>query len=1551
MGDISDFFESLDAAVGQSRVERALTVRFDLGSAGSWTLRASPLEAGSVEHDAPDARPEPTDCTLTCALDVLLDLANGRRKPAVAFMKGLISVKGDKSVFVALQPIIRRAARDFKAQREARNTTPSGTMRVVVHGASVVADSRESFAVYLLEIFEGDARWTLTRRWSEVRAVARRIRKLRASEVGGAALPTLPRTLDFAGSLEQAFLAKRAEIVASYLTDVLAAVPCSVLHASGPCPALRLFLAPNEVGDGAPGAPMSPLRSPSFSSPPHSGPRRTSMTDDGSTLNGFESLGGVQAFRTSASFGDRRAGSMLSPGWLPLNSPAPFSPLAASSTTGARRVEDVYATPLNGDDGDGADGASDANDGADNVGYLVEALVAAAAPQPIRAEHDEATLEARRGVLRRLRSFEAASKGETVRMRLVRVVTTAVDIGCRFLLPAALGVLAAAHGWALTMLLLLRSAMLFLIKCEPWTRVTAVAALAILVMVVEQQLLPVVSNGTAHGHGHAHGHVGTELNLSTAGASGPAQLVLAAATSSGADPSVALGGRDETPMGEEEPAPLPPDSAVPVPVDDLTSSPPSPQRPAEEGASTVAVIYSLLHAVGGEQRLSASAERLGRLPQMIITTVHSAPVRSIAALVAQLLTTIISVLFGRLGRVYSVGFSVMFLYWILGKISEALAKHFSLFRRHEDAAWSMIHRLVAPNVCQAFVELKSVFVKFGQYLGGRADIVPPEWAASLRLLQDDLPACPASHLRSTIRDEFGRPAASLFEELDAEPIASASVAQVHVGRLKLEHSLPADREAGVGTKVVLKLQHRAIEPLMRKDMVACLRLCRFAKWLNPDFHAMYTVMDAWQHEMFHEFDFANEAENLRLVAQNLRRAGVDAAVPAPIEGMVGRRAFAMTFEDGFKITDDEALAMHAVDREQLMTRVVQIYAQQLFVDGFFNADPHAGNLMVQVKHGRALPVLLDFGMTVKLTNAERLAYAELAFAAQQMDIQRLQSAVRALGIKNNQMDKDPSRDLDFWRFFLRDTSARAQSREQANAFFKRKMDERNEDQAKGEETRKLQTLPPSFVFFWRVIGLLRGLCASLDVQVAYMDILAARAKVALARCTPAPQRALSVAPTIEPLPAGLLPLHQRLASLCMQLCHEGSVQAGVQVCVQRSSATLAEACAGFRGIIDPRGMRVDVPMPLLELSTLVPVLAVHQLVASGRARYNEPLKAEWPGCEAAARAGYTIADALGLRVPLDGSSLWKQPVHVLADLDAQFVRVASSPFVASKQGEAASTAAGATKLTSSATAFATLLAGIVQGICGEAYLRALSSRLMEPLGLTGILHPGGLSEQKQKEAATASTGFGAQLQRFSAMRPPAGEGAGGAGGMPAREADNEGRPINGDAAHGVNGHVKDEEKDPTGNGPDAASKFAHEIPLNAGMVNDAQMREGCVPGLGSFSTARGMCVLMGAAARGETGPLSSLAVESGVETSSIFGERTWARGVQRYECTGGTEPHVLGMHSFSGSFAFCCPRSGVSVAILLNDGQLDYSVTRRILEAISEELGIGHIDFLGGGLF
>ena len=117
-----------------------------------------------------------------------------------------------------------------------------------------------------------------------------------------------------------------------------------------------------------------------------------------------------------------------------------------------------------------------------------------------------------------------------------------------------------------------------------------------------------------------------------------------------------------------------------------------------------------------------------------------------------------------------------------------------------------------------------------------------------------------------------------------------------------------------------------------------------------------------------------------------------------------------------------------------------------------------------------------------------------------------------------------------------------------------------------------------------------------------------------------------------------------------------------------------------------------------------------------------------------------------------------------------------------------------------------------------------------------------------------------------------------------------------------------------------------------------------------------MCKLLAAVASGSLVPGAVLRGEGGegsehVEESTLFGPRRWHLGLQQYSCHGGREPFTLGMHSSGGSVAYLCPRSQVSVTVLLNDCQLEYSATRRILALISQELKLGYVDFLEGGLF
>jgi CubicO group peptidase (beta-lactamase class C family) len=210
----------------------------------------------------------------------------------------------------------------------------------------------------------------------------------------------------------------------------------------------------------------------------------------------------------------------------------------------------------------------------------------------------------------------------------------------------------------------------------------------------------------------------------------------------------------------------------------------------------------------------------------------------------------------------------------------------------------------------------------------------------------------------------------------------------------------------------------------------------------------------------------------------------------------------------------------------------------------------------------------------------------------------------------------------------------------------------------------------------------------------------------------------------------------------------------------------------------------------------------------------------------------------------------------------------------------------------SGVAYATLLAGIIEGVSKSTYTAQLRTKLLEPLGLEKTLHGGGLSPELQAETAAVSTGLAAQLQRFQSLSeqgmsmPGMSMSMGMGMGMGSPNGASGGaNGLNGEGSQskGPNGEASAPSMDTseTGNAVGPAALFAHELPLNAGMVNSSFVRSGCWPGLASFGTARGLALLLAAAARGGMGSIAALSEESGVEFSLLFGERVWARGLQR----------------------------------------------------------------------
>ena len=436
--------------------------------------------------------------------------------------------------------------------------------------------------------------------------------------------------------------------------------------------------------------------------------------------------------------------------------------------------------------------------------------------------------------------------------------------------------------------------------------------------------------------------------------------------------------------------------------------------------------------------------------------------------------------FGRLVRIYSVAFRVIIVYWIASKILTRFETS------TQDLFYGYLDRILAPYVCRTIMQLRSVFVKFGQYLGGRSDAVSKEWNRVLATLQDDMPFDRTRYVRDLVNSSLGK---DCFESFDEVPIASASIAQVHKAVLKS------------GERVAVKIQHEGIVPIMNSDMKAYKQIVGFVAYLNSKFESIKVVLESWEKEMVKELDFKNEGSNLLTVLENFKDSSLRVKVPRPVKEHVHSNIMVMSFEDGFKITDKDKLNLYGIDKTALMERIVHIYGVQLLQKGVFNADPHAGNIYVGIdpEKGEAIPILFDFGMVVTLKQNERIGYCKLVNALLEFDVQGVADAIRKIGYQNSQSDQHPERDLEFFQFILRDTGSRQSQRNDMEKFKQQRKAQRKRDKedsgGRKVEGRYFKDFPESLIFFFRVIGLIRGLCATLEVHVSYIEILGLYAKV------------------------------------------------------------------------------------------------------------------------------------------------------------------------------------------------------------------------------------------------------------------------------------------------------------------------------------------------------------------------------------------------------------------------------------------------------------------------
>ena len=288
-------------------------------------------------------------------------------------------------------------------------------------------------------------------------------------------------------------------------------------------------------------------------------------------------------------------------------------------------------------------------------------------------------------------------------------------------------------------------------------------------------------------------------------------------------------------------------------------------------------------------------------------------------------------------------------------------------------------------------QLGPTFIKLGQLLSTRADLLPPAYLEALARLQDDVEPFPVADVERIVQEELGVRLSKAFESFDQQPLAAASLGQVHRATMR------------DGRQVAVKVQRPGVREQVLKDLEALDEVAALLQRFSAATRSIDApgVLEEFRRTMMAELDYREEARNLNTLAHQLRDFDL-IVVPLPIEDFTTSRVLTMDYIEGMKITAVSPVEWTEVDGVALGDQLFRAYLQQILVDGVFHADPHPGNVFLTPDHRLAL---IDLGMVGRLSPAlqERLLRLMLAISSGRGD--DAASSVIALGTRQDNFDE------------------------------------------------------------------------------------------------------------------------------------------------------------------------------------------------------------------------------------------------------------------------------------------------------------------------------------------------------------------------------------------------------------------------------------------------------------------------------------------------------------------------------------------------------------------
>lgn len=422
-------------------------------------------------------------------------------------------------------------------------------------------------------------------------------------------------------------------------------------------------------------------------------------------------------------------------------------------------------------------------------------------------------------------------------------------------------------------------------------------------------------------------------------------------------------------------------------------------------------------------------------------------------------------------RAYATTFAVIGSYIV----TYALGRVFG--GRWLEARLETVHAKNARRVQETIVDLQGLFIKVGQLLSVLANFLPAPFRTGLAALQDRVPPRPTEEIRERIERDFGKTPEQLFATFNAEPIASASLGQVHEAYLF------------DGRHVAVKVQHADIDDVVRLDLLTIRRIMSIASMFLPakNLDVYYRQIKAM---ILEELDFEREAQNIQRIMHNFREDPT-VVFPSPVPDLCTKTVMTTTFVTGLKVGDTRRIDEAGIDRKALAKKIVEAFCHMIFVDGLYHADPHPGNMLVGSK-GEL--ILLDFGAVAELSREMREGIPEFLEGVIRRDTERLIRALKKMGfISRNDAEDVSERVVEFFHqrfqediklesFNLKDIKLDPQKGLE-NLISLRRMN------IGLRELSQAFHVPRDWVYLERTLLLLTGVCTELDPDMNPVEII------------------------------------------------------------------------------------------------------------------------------------------------------------------------------------------------------------------------------------------------------------------------------------------------------------------------------------------------------------------------------------------------------------------------------------------------------------------------------